>query len=302
MLLEIYDKIRDGYRYICGNYVTDKDQIILLGYSRGAFVVRCIADIISNIGILTKDGLVRNGAFEAIFHGWQRGDRAEYSRSTPGVSTHWLPDDEDDIPQEPSMLLGDMFDDLCQDSNLLRRHVTIEVCSAFETVAAVGWPDFIVDPSPPHDLKFMDSELGARLSNCYHALALHERRKGYLPIVWSAKKEQLAVQRLHQCWFTGYHGDVGGGRRLDELSFLPLFWMIARMQSHVEFDMDRLRRLLEDPSRWTFKPKSCNCVQPCGCQADLRNSHSSLSIWERLKFAYHNMKEITTSESVSGES
>lgn len=38
------------------NYV-DGDDIVLLGFSRGAFTARAVADMIASVGLLTYDGL-----------------------------------------------------------------------------------------------------------------------------------------------------------------------------------------------------------------------------------------------------
>lgn len=47
--------IRDLYSFICYNYV-DGDDIILVGFSRGAFTARSVADLLCSLGILTIDG------------------------------------------------------------------------------------------------------------------------------------------------------------------------------------------------------------------------------------------------------
>ena len=45
--------IREIYNYICNNYV-DGDEIILTGFSRGAFTARSVADMISSVGLLVR--------------------------------------------------------------------------------------------------------------------------------------------------------------------------------------------------------------------------------------------------------
>lgn len=44
------------YNFICANYV-DGDEIILIGFSRGAFTARSVADMIASLGLLTPQGL-----------------------------------------------------------------------------------------------------------------------------------------------------------------------------------------------------------------------------------------------------
>jgi len=59
--------IREVYNFICTNYV-DGDDIVLIGFSRGAFTARSVADMIASIGLLTPDGLDR---FYTIFDDYE---------------------------------------------------------------------------------------------------------------------------------------------------------------------------------------------------------------------------------------
>ncbi|KAI0105542.1 hypothetical protein GGR51DRAFT_560389 [Nemania sp. FL0031] len=57
----IDEKIKEAYNFIRHNYenyntAEKQDEIFLIGFSRGAFVARCVADLINEIGILTKMG------------------------------------------------------------------------------------------------------------------------------------------------------------------------------------------------------------------------------------------------------
>lgn len=74
------------------------------------------------------------------------------------------------------------------------------------------------------------------VENVFHALALHERRSRFQPVM--AKVSHQAWQNLEQCWFCGYHGDIGGGRPDDLLAHSPLAWMMAKLLDHVEFDFN----------------------------------------------------------------
>ncbi len=61
------ENIREAYSFVANNY-QDGDEIILLGFSRGAFTARSIAGLIASIGLLTKRGLVH---FYDIFKDWE---------------------------------------------------------------------------------------------------------------------------------------------------------------------------------------------------------------------------------------
>lgn len=59
--------IREGYNFICANYV-DGDDIILIGFSRGAFTARSTADLIASIGLLNTEGIE---SFYLIFEDYE---------------------------------------------------------------------------------------------------------------------------------------------------------------------------------------------------------------------------------------
>jgi hypothetical protein len=52
----ISENIREVYSFIAANY-TPGDEIILIGFSRGAFTARSVAGMIKDIGLLTRDGM-----------------------------------------------------------------------------------------------------------------------------------------------------------------------------------------------------------------------------------------------------
>jgi uncharacterized protein (DUF2235 family) len=56
------------------------DEIVLLGFSRGAYTARAIASLISDVGLLTKFGMEN---FWAIFGDWMKQD-------VVGRETEWF--------------------------------------------------------------------------------------------------------------------------------------------------------------------------------------------------------------------
>lgn len=53
------EDILNAYCFLCNNYNfgAQNDEIILIGFSRGAFTVRCLADFISQVGLLQRKTL-----------------------------------------------------------------------------------------------------------------------------------------------------------------------------------------------------------------------------------------------------
>jgi uncharacterized protein (DUF2235 family) len=78
--------VREAYGFLANNFdpetqvdLEDKtkplDEIILLGFSRGAFTARAIASLISDIGLLTPMGME---SFWGIFGDWMKQDTLEF--------------------------------------------------------------------------------------------------------------------------------------------------------------------------------------------------------------------------------
>ena len=63
----------NAYCFICNNYnfLSLQDEIILVGFSRGAFTVRCLANFISAFGLLRRQGLV---FLRKIYRSWKEGE------------------------------------------------------------------------------------------------------------------------------------------------------------------------------------------------------------------------------------
>jgi len=93
---DISEHIREAYAFLANNFdpetqedVDDPtkpmDEIVLLGFSRGAYTARAIATLITDIGLLTKKGMED---FWGIFGDWMKqdvkGNESEWFKSAYG--------------------------------------------------------------------------------------------------------------------------------------------------------------------------------------------------------------------------
>lgn len=77
-----------------------------------------------------------------------------------------------------------------------------------------------------------DLELADNVEQCYHALALDERRHTFELHRLSARVEHVDQPgRLFEMWFRGVHSDVGGGNANEGLSSIALHWMFVKAKS-----------------------------------------------------------------------
>jgi len=209
--------IKMAYQFLCFNY-NPGDEIYLFGFSRGAYTVRSLVGMIYNCGLLAPKHI---GQLEAAYDLYRRRDK----ESRPGASEaetfrakYAVSDNNDD--QIPITLLG-----------------------CWDTVGSLGVPN-VVPFLPFNELtnkeyRFHDTKLNRKVQNALHAVAVDERRKLF-DVTSMDPSPNNPIQRVHQVWFPGGHGCVGGGTSLhSKLSDSALLWMTSMVNSlglGLEFD------------------------------------------------------------------
>ncbi|KAH8753783.1 hypothetical protein F5882DRAFT_385602 [Hyaloscypha sp. PMI_1271] len=192
-------KIRNAYSFLSHNYNfrTFSDEIVFVGFSRGAFAVQCLASFISQTGLLEKQHLY-------------------YLR---GLFTTWA-----------------------------NQKVKGGVDVLDETMKEMKG---VLKEPRPRPLEFVGHEIPNRVQHAFQALALDETRRKFKPRVWTARKQDSAVQEennaksadrntnpnqesseISQCWFLGSHGDVGGNGDA-ALGAVSLLWMVGKLHDKV---------------------------------------------------------------------
>lgn len=186
-------KLRDGYTQISQLYSAG-DQIFLFGFSRGAFTARSIAGMLACCGI---PAIQTQAAFDDAF------------------TTYRLPTQS----TEKATAKADLI------QRYGNHDVDIEMIGVWDTVGSLGIPSIFGDI----DLlrySFLDTQLSPRVKAAYQALAIDEERECFPPTLWD--DSQVPGQILEQAWFTGCHGNVGGGCLDSTLSDITLKWMLRR--------------------------------------------------------------------------
>lgn len=205
------DNVKQAYRFIVENYQNGKDveggerdAIYIFGFSRGAYSARVLAGFINAIGLIEPRNLnlldYAYRAFKSV--GAKQGDNAFaevrlYERIL-------------DPDRPPIRMLG-----------------------LFDTVASV----IESGRFGPRLASHVYTSKNPSVQSVYHAVAIDERRTMFRPLLWPAgneywgnpfPKKGAAKQEVHEVWFAGGHGDVGGGYpEVDSaLCKVPLVWMI----------------------------------------------------------------------------
>jgi hypothetical protein len=216
--------ILDLYTFLCRNY-QDGDRIYGFGFSRGAFTIRVLMQLVLAKGLIKEfnsgDHLRRQALW--LYRDFRRQKSTHFTLATIVRKVRDL---------------------------VLRRPVMSETVTVpsiaflglWDTVDAYGVPieelkrgiDRLIWP-----LNLGDKDLDPRIDKACHALAIDDTRKTFHPLLWDETnldkhphRPSTDEEKLTQVWFVGAHANVGGGYPDDGLSYVPLQWMIREARKH----------------------------------------------------------------------
>lgn len=193
----INKQIERAYGVLASRY-REGDQIILIGYSRGAYAVRSLAGVIDYVGLVRNDHATVRAIRQAYRH-YKTGAKSDAAKRFREVYCH--PD------------------------------VQIEAVAVWDTVKALGLRLPIVWRWVQTQHGYHNHRLGEHVRNGFHALALHETREAYAPVMWQSPPGWKG--HMEQVWFKGCHSDVGGQvgpfPSARPLANIPLVWMLERL-------------------------------------------------------------------------
>jgi uncharacterized protein (DUF2235 family) len=201
--------VRDAYAFLVNNHAPG-DEILLFGFSRGAYTARSLGGLIGTIGLLDKQEM--GGFMDAwAFHRLDEKERARHQAAF-----------DERFPAR-------------------RRDVAIRCIAVWDTVGALGIPAnrFTHRWEPCRSTyRFHDTTLGPHVAHAFQALAIDEQRHPFAPVVWTPSAAAPATQVLVQMWFAGVHSDVGGGYREHGASDVALVWIVAQLVERGLLELD----------------------------------------------------------------
>jgi uncharacterized protein (DUF2235 family) len=191
--------VKACYGFLVDNY-RDGDEVLLFGFSRGAYVARSVAGMIGLIGLLEKEEMFR------FLEAWDYYTLPAIKRNVQDLQTI--------APKR-------------------RFPLEITCIGVWDTVGALGIPGTRLCSST---YAFHDTSLGEHVRYALQGLSMDEQRGNFQPAVWV---KQFDDQVLEQVWFPGVHSDIGGGYVEHGLSDAALLWMLHRLDAHrlVDFNI-----------------------------------------------------------------
>lgn len=296
-------KVQEAYSFIVDNYQPG-DQLFFFGFSRGAYTARTLAALINYVGILSRQerSVSLNTIWEAfrdrnpsdpqtVIHAeetvfrelgrWPSGNAMYSGRSNiEGAEILSGKADAEEADQmndhKDTTISADAAAAAAAPSNGNAEArfprvdpPTIQVVGVFDTVGALGVPGSFMNPQKVQYYSFFDPMLAPNVRHAFHAMALAEDRKDFLPTIWALPKKELPAdakrrqgQELKQCWFQGSHSDVGGGHPWHGLSDITLGWMISQLVDRpngqpplLNIDLTMARRLQDFRLPWAMQPE-----------------------------------------------
>lgn len=186
------DNLYAAYRFLVLNYRLG-DEILLFGFSRGAYTARSLAGMIRKCGILRLDAA------------------SQYQSALNVYCNEHHPDDD-----SPAHFR-------CEFSVMENKPTPIEFIGVWDTVGALGVPVRGLRWLTRDKYSFHDVELSSSVKRAAQALAIDERRDPFEAARWAYIPKQ--GQEIQQVWFCGVHSDIGGGYAETGLSDIALEWM-----------------------------------------------------------------------------
>ena len=263
-------KIKEAYLFICANWSLrhSYNEIILVGFSRGAFIARCIASLIRDRGILPLAQLGGPGDTSL----WQEYG-ADFTSAVTNTYSGLLDAVKPIILGEPPGLplpsgtpsssrrrTVEMYNSPVKterreeknphvvdqweaegDSNqheyghALAQYAEVKVLAVFDTVSAMGKAK---SGSGAHRFDYVRANPGNIARYIFQALAINEHRADFRPEIWDDSDSTSGDGAvIRQTWFPGFHADVGGEKGSgNSVRDLSLLWMMDQLRGHVVFD------------------------------------------------------------------
>jgi hypothetical protein len=224
----IISRIVRGYTFISRNY-DQGDEIIILGFSRGAYTARALAGLICSKGVLNTraNPVSKEQAYMYGAAAWY-----QYMQSRKIAATTLWGRIQGVLDLFPKFVFNTLTDVHFVPVDAIR------AVGVWDTVGALGIPEYSMDRERLDTFKFVDLTLNDKILNGFHAVSINDRRADFTPTLWDADV------RIKQVLFAGGHADVGGGYPDDDgesdLSDIALNWM--------QYQLEELKVAFKTPS------------------------------------------------------
>jgi uncharacterized protein (DUF2235 family) len=232
------DEIIRAYEWLIDHY-NNGDELLLFGFSRGAYSARSLSGLISKCGLLTAGAPL---SVNQLYARYRRGGAVPTIREL----LEQQEEGRTDFALEERWILK------------YSQAIDIDFLGVWDTVGALGLPFGNLPILGKADMQFLNTGLRVSNKRAFHALAIDEHRKAFAPTLWTvdfapgipAPHHHRTLSQVEQRWFVGTHGNVGGGYENDVLAQAPLKWMLDKASlSGLAFRRDIEIDILPSPAQ-----------------------------------------------------
>jgi uncharacterized protein (DUF2235 family) len=230
-------KVQEAYSYLM-DFWEPGDQVLVFGFSRGAYSARVLAGMLHALGLLPR-GNHNLVPYVMNLYGAMRGERSSPKSGERSDPRQWT-------------TLCDQFRwtfarVVPEDQE--QRHFHVHYLGLWDTVSSVGW---VWDPA-----KYPFTARNPSVHAARHAVSIDERR-------WFFRQNRLNKatpdQRIDELWFPGVHSDIGGGYSQTDggLWREPFVWILAGAEiAGLKVDQSRKAQILPpaQPDATSTDPK-----------------------------------------------
>lgn len=196
--------VRELYSFLVRHW-QPADRIYLFGFSRGAFTVRVLSDMISRCGIVRIQDVPSEKRLTKLV-------KVAY---TACLKSYYRPEYARAFRKQFSW----------------KGEAEIQFIGVWDTVGAIGLP-FKQARFAMHNMLeygFRGSALNSDVLQASHAMSIDDSRATFHPVVWDERID-TNPDRISQVWFSGAHSNIGGGYPKNQLSLVTLDWMIDQVK------------------------------------------------------------------------
>lgn len=201
--LGVNKNLKQGYEQLVRWYEPG-DKIFILGFSRGAYTARALAGVIDEVGVVD-------------FKRWCdiEGKKGKHRHLRKAA------DDAFDVCRAAQKRANRVAQAEAFKQKYSHADSKVEMIGAWDTVGALGLQGEWHDIGQTKTTKAI-----------YHALAIDEYRKTFLPDMVERLNNPDADQTVEEVWFVGCHSNIGGGYAGEGLSNIPLHWIVNKAKAH----------------------------------------------------------------------
>ncbi|KAE8208253.1 hypothetical protein CF327_g7140 [Tilletia walkeri] len=260
------ENLIEAYSFIVDNY-NPGDEIFLLGFSRGAYTARALSGFILWAGIMSKAQLsfirpiyqayCRRAPSKPAETDWAARVLFYFTGRWPSEESSRVEGEEMDKRNKSKSETGSGRDPErleAQDGGPRVEPPPIKFIGVLDTVGALGVPGQFASRWARRRFEFFDTGLSSNVENAYQALALSENRADFTPTLWD-RFDPSTGHRMKQVWFTGSHGNVGGGKPDHGLSDIVLANLCGQLIDNPQgpllaLDLDHIRNVQDRTAAW----------------------------------------------------